>query len=262
MLNRSISLSIKFHQLPDDTCRLLATWLIAYLDVNGVFYADPAVVRSLVMPRRTDISSHQINSYLNAMSEIGLITLFEAQDQIWMHWPGFAENQAGLRQDRETTDLPKPESIQQHAGIFPENSRELRENSRELRENSRELRENSRETPAEDEDEAKYEAEYEAEDNGSIISSLSSLFGQHVTKPQERRFEALRIKHPHTFENALKWAATRGMTPGEALTALTTALPNWTERTPKNNNGSKRWYTDEEYEQFFGIRTKAEKANA
>jgi len=41
MLNKKVSRSLQFDQLPDDTCRLLATWTVAHLDVNGVFCADP-----------------------------------------------------------------------------------------------------------------------------------------------------------------------------------------------------------------------------
>ena len=108
MLNKSISASRKFHLLPDDTCRLLATWILAHLDRNGVFYGDPVIVKSLIFPRRGDVSAEQIEMYLENMREIGLIILFESQGQIWQYWPGFADNQTNLRTDRETTDFPAP----------------------------------------------------------------------------------------------------------------------------------------------------------
>jgi len=60
MLNNSISRSLKFDQLPDDTCRLLATWIISHLDFRGVFYADAIMVKSLVFTRRSDITDEQI----------------------------------------------------------------------------------------------------------------------------------------------------------------------------------------------------------
>lgn len=108
MLNKSISVSKKMHLLPDDTCRLLATWTIAHLDKNGVFYADPVIVKSLVFPRRGDISTEQVELYLVAMQRAGLVILFTAQDQLWQYWPGFADNQTNLRPDRENTDFPAP----------------------------------------------------------------------------------------------------------------------------------------------------------
>lgn len=108
MLNKSVSASRKFHLLSDDTCRLLATWTLAHLDKNGVFYGDPVIVKSLIFPRRGDVTVEQVEMYLENMRDIGLIILFESQGQIWQYWSGFADNQTNLRTDRETTDFPAP----------------------------------------------------------------------------------------------------------------------------------------------------------
>ena len=108
MINKTIGSSMQFHQLPDDTCRLLATWIIAHLDCNGVFYADPNMVRSLVFTRRGDVSLERIEQYLQAMEDIGLIVRFKADGERWQYWPGFDRNQPGLRKDRETTNFPPP----------------------------------------------------------------------------------------------------------------------------------------------------------
>ncbi|MCL5996056.1 MAG: hypothetical protein M1546_08365, partial [Chloroflexi bacterium] len=119
MLNRSISSSLKMHQLPDDTARNLATWIIPHLDVNGVFYADPQMVKSRVFPRRTDVTTQQIDWYIKAMVEVGLIRLYEANGEPWMYWPGFDHNQPGLRTDRETPEYPLPTECRQRAGKVP-----------------------------------------------------------------------------------------------------------------------------------------------
>lgn len=108
MLNKSVSGSVKFHNLPDDTCRLLATWIIAHLDVQGVFYGDPAMVKSIVFPRRTDLSAEQIDGYLTELERHHLMVRFEAKGDIWQYWPGFLGEQIGLRTDRETPDYPPP----------------------------------------------------------------------------------------------------------------------------------------------------------
>jgi hypothetical protein len=108
MLNNSVCGSKKFHDLPDDTCRLLATWLISKLDVRGVFYADPAMVKSGIFPRRDDITSEKVSEYLDAMEAIGLIVRFEANGDTWQYWPGFEHNQVGLRKDREAPNFPAP----------------------------------------------------------------------------------------------------------------------------------------------------------
>jgi hypothetical protein len=123
MLNNKVSQSLQFNQLPNDTCRLLATWTIAHLDVNGVFYADPAIVRSLIFPRRTDISAEDVAGYLDAMEAVGLIERYEANGDLWQRWPGFQQNQPGLRADRETAQYP-PYS-DNDAGFGPPESRDL-----------------------------------------------------------------------------------------------------------------------------------------
>ncbi len=108
MLNRSVCASVKFQDLPDDTCRLLATWIISQLDVRGVFYGDPVMVKSYVLPRRDDVTADDVRGYLQAMQDAGLIVLFEAKGDVWQYWPGFAANQVGLRTEREVTDFPLP----------------------------------------------------------------------------------------------------------------------------------------------------------
>jgi len=114
MLNNKISASKQFDDLPDDTCRLLATWTIAHLDVRGVFYGDPALVKSYVFPRRADVTIEDVARYMEIMAAakdgdgVPLIVVFEARGDTWQYWPRFAANQVGLRADRETSDFPQP----------------------------------------------------------------------------------------------------------------------------------------------------------
>jgi len=108
MLNKSVSGNIKFHNLPDDTCRLLATWIIANLDIQGVFHGDPTMVRSSIFPRRADITDEQVQEYLLAMQEQKLLALYDAKGDAWQYWPGFLGEQIGIRADREATTYPPP----------------------------------------------------------------------------------------------------------------------------------------------------------
>ena len=112
MLNKSISGSVKFHNLSDDTCRLLATWIIAHLDMRGVFYGDPAMVRSVVFPRRTDVTIEQVERYLCEMESAGLMWRFRCKGDVWQMWPGFTGEQAGMRADRESSPFPTPPDAQ------------------------------------------------------------------------------------------------------------------------------------------------------
>ncbi len=108
MLNKTICVSSKIDQLSNDTCRLLATWTIAHLDKRGVYHGHPAVVKSYVFPRRTDVTDDDVDGYLDEMEAVGLIVRFRARGDQWMCWPGFEHNQVGLRADRERTHFPPP----------------------------------------------------------------------------------------------------------------------------------------------------------
>ena len=124
MLNKTVCASKKFDDLPDDTCRLLATWTISNLDCRGVFYCDPAMVRSYVFPRRIDVTLPDIERHLLAMESVGLIEIFYDKGDIWQYWPGFPQNQVGLRADRETKDFPNPAAaIRKESGISLEDFR-------------------------------------------------------------------------------------------------------------------------------------------
>lgn len=105
----------------------MATWMIAHLDCRGVFYADPAVVRSMVLPMRPELSIDQVQVYLDAMCRAGLIEIFKAGGRTWQHWIGFDHNQVGLRVDRESTDFPAPPGAPapDDAGKLPEESRQV-----------------------------------------------------------------------------------------------------------------------------------------
>lgn len=137
MLNRTVSASAKFHELPDETCRLLATWIIPWLDHNGVFYGDPALVKSYVLPRRADVTIEQVHGYLNAMQGVGLIYLFESDGQTWQAWPGFLDNQVGLKPRREGKSIcpPPPDNlktlVRSSSGLTPAEKKGKEEKGKE-----------------------------------------------------------------------------------------------------------------------------------
>jgi hypothetical protein len=190
--------------------------------------------------------------------EAGLIHIYEANGQLWLQWPGLADNQPGLRADRETPEYHAPADCQHAAGIAREDSRESPEspgNSPADAANGRRAskdEEKTSEREGEDEDNRS-----EGEDEGTAIditstdtiSQVSSLFGNaRITSHQASRLRSIHTKYPDTFTAALEWAAAEGMTLGEAIVAITKALPNWS-RAKGAGNGT--WYTKEEYEKYF-----------
>src|SRR3972149_12340481 len=50
----------KINELSSDTSRLAFTWLITFADSEGRTYGDPALVRSMLFPRRDDLSTEQM----------------------------------------------------------------------------------------------------------------------------------------------------------------------------------------------------------
>lgn len=118
-VNRKISVSDKLNELPDDTCRLLATWIIPYLDKQGVYYARPAIVKSTIFTLREDITFAQVETYLQAMHDVQLIVLFDGGDgKRYQFWPGFEEEQPNLRPDREKTDMPIPPIMEECEALW------------------------------------------------------------------------------------------------------------------------------------------------
>ncbi len=131
MLNKKISADPKVNALPDDTARLLFTWMIAHLDQNGCLYGDPVLVKSTVFPYRHDVTIEAVGEYLEAMAEQGLIQFYTTDEQRFVRFPSFANNQVGLRADREAkTDIPLPPEdsltggqLRQSSGNLPDDFR-------------------------------------------------------------------------------------------------------------------------------------------
>lgn len=112
LIHKKICMSGQVHRLSDDTCRLLYSWLLTHLDVEGRFYGDPQTVKSLVFPRRTDITAEQVDKYLDEMQERWLIERYESSDEQYLWAPTWSVHQ-NLRRDREPASvLPEPPSLQ------------------------------------------------------------------------------------------------------------------------------------------------------
>lgn len=115
LLHQKISFSDQVNNLPDDTCRLLYTWIIPHLDIEGRFYGDAIRVKSAVFPLRK-IGDKTIEKYLLAMEEVGLIVRYEIRGQKYIWAPTFSLHQT-LRKDREQKSLfpsPPEETVREY----------------------------------------------------------------------------------------------------------------------------------------------------
>ena len=111
MVNSKIVLNRAVSDLSDDTSRLAFTWLITFADVEGRTYGDPAVVRSMLFPRRADVTVAQVEGYIREWAAAGLVTWYEADGDQWIEFPKFRANQRGLDTRKEpASEIPAPDA--------------------------------------------------------------------------------------------------------------------------------------------------------
>ena len=103
MLKKIISTSKKLADLKSDSARLLYTWLLPHLDVEGRFSADPNIVKGYVVPRLR-MSAKKIIEHLDDMARNSLIILYEKNGDRYLQLNKFKDFQI-LREDREKESL-------------------------------------------------------------------------------------------------------------------------------------------------------------
>lgn len=255
MLNKSVSASVKINNLSDDTCRLLATWIIPHLDVRGVFYGDPAMVRSAIFPRRTDITIEQVEDYLQELCDAGLVEIFQANGDTWQYWTGFAHNQVGLRIDRESSEFPVPPGYsepdnQQDDGNLPDDSRnddgELpAEDKEKLNVSLSEKKDNippkacaTAQTPPPTPEKApKSKPKPKTTPLTDGAKEFLRLFSAKRFSNAAQRSAILELERqfPVNFLPAATWAAEKGVARGQAIAMMRKALPNWNHNDGRTN---------------------------
>lgn len=124
MIVNAISTDKRVNQLSCDTSRLAFTWLITFCDCEGRTHGDPAIVRSMLFPRRQDVSIEQMEEYIREWALCKLIYWYEADGDLWIQFANFDKNQPGLRKDREAPSrIPayvEPNESRSNAGVMPE----------------------------------------------------------------------------------------------------------------------------------------------
>ncbi len=145
MLKRNISDSRRLAELKTDSARLLWTWIIPYLDVEGQFYSSPDLIKGKIVPRLKTFTETKIEEYLQDMAAVGLITLYEVDGERYLKFRKFDDFQ-NIRKDREGSPLPAPEdgemitpgALREHSGDAPG---ALRPNIREVKLSKEKVRE-------------------------------------------------------------------------------------------------------------------------
>ena len=114
-ISKKICADKTVQDLNDPWSMLAFTWLITHTDCEGRTYGDPAMVKSLVFPRRTDVTVEMIDGYLREWDKQGLIFWYEADGDMFIEFPNFEKNQPGLNKDREA-----PSTIPSRSGVTRE----------------------------------------------------------------------------------------------------------------------------------------------
>ncbi len=124
MLSASVSESHQVASLPDDTARLIFTWLIPHADAVGRYSAHPMVISGKVLTL-LGIGTEAIICALVAMHVAGLIRLYEAEGQPYLVFLGWERHQT-IRHDREKPKYPPPSSVfpAAYVSYLPEHLRE------------------------------------------------------------------------------------------------------------------------------------------
>lgn len=122
ILNKKISLNKIVNEL-SPLSALTFTWTISHLDRDGRIHGDPTTLRSIVIPRRKDITDADMAKFIKEWAKAKLIQWYQSDGDWWIQFPKFQENQIGLRYDREPkSDIPAPaDNIRQSSGNPPAN---------------------------------------------------------------------------------------------------------------------------------------------
>ena len=116
-----ISESKKVSQLKSDGARLLYTWLIPHVDVNGCFSGDADVIKGQVFTRLHK-ATKVVESYLQDIENNDLIIRYKVDGDTFLIIPDFKEKQPSLNPDREgktRIPLPTPEQLKSKSGVAP-----------------------------------------------------------------------------------------------------------------------------------------------
>jgi hypothetical protein len=140
MLKKKISLNEALANLENDSHRLLFTWAIPHLDIEGRISGSPRVFKASVAPLLDHLTPDKVLTFFLDAGAKGLINRYKIEGEWWIEFPKFKDNQ-NLRGSREgASKIPPPPA---NPPITPG---ELQEQSRS---SPGELQENSRRTPGE-----------------------------------------------------------------------------------------------------------------
>jgi hypothetical protein len=222
-VSQEITKDKKINNLSDDTSRLAFTWLLTMTDCEGRTYGDPAIVRSMVFPRRSDVTVEQMETYIKEWHDSGMALWYESAGDMWISFPNFEKHQVGLRKDKEAPSVipPPPDSKQSNSVPDPEIVQSNSVLGTDV--NGLSL---SKKKLIEVEDEVEDEVDDEGEDDLEIITAAATTaniqpFGQLYDAFLEATKIAPTMLNEHKAADTIReWVAAK-ITPQEVTQAIT-----------------------------------------
>jgi len=108
-INKSITFDRRFNALATDGARV--GWMLAmlHLDVEGRILGDPAALKAILFPRRTDITVEDMEEWRNDWICQGMAILYRDDDgEEYLHFPAFLQHNK-VNPERETaSQYPEP----------------------------------------------------------------------------------------------------------------------------------------------------------
>jgi len=119
MLKKKISVNEAVADLSNDSHRILLTWGIPHLDVEGRVTGSPRRFKALVAPLLDHITPEVVLAFFNDAESKGLIQRYEVDGEWHVQYPKFHENQNLTKSREAPSKRPAP----------PKSCQELNEDS-------------------------------------------------------------------------------------------------------------------------------------
>ena len=236
MLQNRVSKSNKLAALSSDTARLLYTWTLSHLDINGNFYADPVMVNNIVFTRLGH-SVKTIAACLDELADKELIIRYQINGEVYLNYPDFQEKQPKLNPYKEgTPDIPTmtEESRMTNASVTPT----------QIKRSKEKINKCSKREPSKDGFELfwnKYprkvnKAEAIQAWNKAIIPSIETILDAIEKQKGSDQWNAeggKYIPYPSSWLNKERWNdELRGTRVGGGGPGIQTTPPEWKPETP------------------------------
>jgi hypothetical protein len=132
MLKKVVSTSKKLAAVKTDSARLLWTWILPHLDVQGRFSGELEIVKGSIVPRLKSMTLPKIEKYLQDLAENKLIILYNVNGDRYLELVKFKDFQT-LRSSREAVSIiPKPPDSTPTPDELPECPGTTKEKLREV----------------------------------------------------------------------------------------------------------------------------------